>query len=158
DSHGTKHFFNLRHLTAQQPPCDVPPPPDVDSGFALDGSGYKADISLSTQFPQYKRADDIGQFNGNLGSELSTGGSPTIQKDANGVWLSRIDSVRDSDGILREFRVDYGSVASFTNFCPLLPFQPFPSGTTCVETGSTLNLPQKLTLPTGKFYQFHWST
>ncbi len=44
------------------------------------------------------------------------------------------------------------------SFCPLLPFQPFPSGTTCVETGSTLNLPQKLTLPNGKFYQFTWST
>jgi RHS repeat-associated protein len=160
DSHGTKHTFNLRHVDEPGPPslCADPNPTNTDVGLALDGSGYKADITSNRTFPQYQMANDIGQFNGNLGNELSTGGSTTVQTDANGVVLYRIDSVRDSDANLREFRVDYGPVTSLTNFCPLLPFQPLPSGTTCVETGSTLNLPQKLTLPTGKFYQFHWST
>jgi len=158
DSHGTKHPFNLRHVDEPSNGC-VDAEPSTDTGFALDGSGYKATVSANNgNSVQYQMADDIGQFNGNLGSELSTGGSTTIQTDANGVALYRIDSVLDSNGNTQQFRVDFGPVSSLTNFCPLLPFQPFPSGTTCVETGSTLNLPVKLTLPNGKLYQFTWST
>jgi RHS repeat-associated protein len=157
DNHGTKHPFNLRHVIPPNDGCgDLNG--NTDTGFALDGTGYKATVISNGNVVQYEMANDIGQFNGNFGNELSTGGSTTIQTDANGVVLSRIDSVRDSDGFLRQFEIDYGPVTSLTSFCPLVPPQPFPSGTTCVETGSTLNLPQKLTLPTGKFYQFHWST
>src|SRR5262249_10614025 len=106
---------------------------------------------------QYQMADDDGQFNGNLGSELSTGGSTSVHTDPSGVVEYRIDSVRDSDGNIREFSVDYGTVTSQTAFCPILFPNP-PAGTTCVETGRTLNLPVKLSLPTGKFYQFTWSS
>jgi RHS repeat-associated protein len=158
DSHGTKHPFNLRHVVTHPDDRCTDPEPSTDTGFALDGSGYKATITANNGNVQYQMADDIGQFNGNLDSELSTGGSTTIQTGQNNVVLYRIDTVLDSDGNSQQFRVDFGSVTSLTSFCPLLPFQPFPSGTTCVETGSTLNLPQKLTLPNGKFYQFTWST
>jgi RHS repeat-associated protein len=157
DNHGTKHPFNLRHV--DQPPFGCTDSVlSQDSGFALDGSGYKATIGNNANSVSIQLANDIGQFNGNLGSELSTGGSTTVQTDANGIALYRIDTVLDSNGNSQQFRVDFGPVSSLTSFCPLLPFQPFPSGTTCVETGTTLNLPQKLTMPNGKFYQFTWST
>ncbi len=116
DSHGTKHPFNLRHVVTHPDDRCTDPEPSTDTGFALDGSGYKATITANNGNVQYQMADDIGQFNGNLGSELSTGGSTTIQTGQNNVVLYRIDSVLDSDGNSQQFRVDYGSVSSLTSF------------------------------------------
>src|SRR5262249_32853300 len=111
DSHGTKHPFSLRHAIPPNDGCgDLDG--NTDTGFALDGSGYKAQISSNGSSVQYQMADDDGQFNGNLGSELSTGGSTSVHTDPSGVVQYRIDSVRDSDGNIREFRVDYGPVTS----------------------------------------------
>src|SRR6266446_2242736 len=57
-------------------------------------------------------------------------------------------TVNDSNGAAQQFRLDYAQIPIQTSLCGTL--------SNCTEYNGTWNLPVKLTLPTGKFYQFTW--
>jgi hypothetical protein len=120
DNHGTRHTFEVRHVQQPASGCqDLTG--DQQTGMALDGSGITLDIGGNGTTPSFKWADDLGQFNGNIG--LDTLGrtllSSTVQKDANGVEVAETWTVKDSNGTSQTFRVDYAQVSLQTNFCGL---------------------------------------
>ncbi len=138
DNHGTRHPFDVRHTEQPASGC-FDPNPDIQTGMALDGSGITLDIGTNGHTIKFVWADDIGQFNGNA---LDTLGRQTISPPD---W-----TIYDSNGNPQQFRVDYAQVNIQTNLCGTL--------SPCFEDTGVSNLPQKLTLPDGRFYQFTWST
>src|SRR5262249_25660813 len=60
---------------------------------------------------------------------------------------------QDSNGAQQQIRVDFAAVSFQTHFCAILNVGADP----CFEYGTTSQLPQKLTLATGRFYSFTWS-
>lgn len=61
-------------------------------------------------------------------------------------------TVLDSNGNAQSYRLDYAAIDVLTNFCPTAE----PPGGSCSEYSATRVVPEKLTLPTGLFYQFSW--
>ena len=146
DSHGTRHPFELRSLSI--PPGCGGITGSQTSGVALDGSGITMDTSGNASFP-----DNDGPFNGNKQETLGRTvlSTFTSQPDGNGNFYT-LWTVQDSNGNPQQFRVDYSPGTGQTNFCSVAGL------TNCYEYSNHRSFPQKLTLPTGQFYLFTWST
>src|SRR5262249_26272143 len=95
--------------------------------------------------------NDHGPLNGN--SYTTPGISQTDQRDANGNLVTTTWTYQDSNGAQQQIRVDFAAVSFQTHFCAILNVGADP----CFEYGTSSQLPQKLTLATGRFYSFTWS-
>jgi RHS repeat-associated protein len=152
DTHGTTHPFEVRHVDQPAQGC-TDPVGNQNTGVALDGTGYTIAIGANAYSTTISMPNDYGPLNGN--SFATPGVSETDQNDANGHLITTTWTYTDSNGTQQQLRVDYGTVTLQTHLCSLIPNL---GSSPCVEYSSSSQLPQKLTLPTGKFYLFTWST
>ncbi len=151
DSHGTTHPFEVRHVDQPGSGC-ADPVGNQNTGIALDGSGITIAIGSNAYSTTISMPNDYGPLNGN--SFTTSGISETDQNDSNGHLITTTWTYTDSNGASQQIRVDYAPISFLTHFCTILNVGSSP----CTEYGVTSQLPQKLTLPTGKFYLFTWST
>jgi len=151
DTHGTTHPFEVRHVDQPGSGC-ADPVGNQNTGVALDGSGIMIAIGSNGYSTTISMPNDYGPLNGN--SFATSGISETDQNDGNGNLVATIWTYSDSNGVSQQIRMDYAPVSFLTHFCTILNVGSSP----CTEYGATSQLPQKLTLPTGKFYFFTWST
>src|SRR2546422_6131999 len=152
DTHGTTHPFEVRHVDHTPGEGCTDPIANQNTGVALDGTGYTIAIGANAYNTTISMPNNYGPLNGN--SYTTPGISQTNQNDANGNLVTTIWTYSDSNGASQQIRVDYAPVSFQTHFCTILNVGTDP----CVEAGVTSQFPQKLTLPTGKFYLFTWST
>src|SRR5262249_12862727 len=109
-------------------------------------------VGANGNSPTVSMPNNNGPLNGNSFGLPAT--STANQTDGNGNLVSTTWTYTDSNGSAQQFRVDYGTVSMQLHLCQLLDTDSCP----CTEDAQSLQLPQKLTLPTGKFYLFTWST
>ncbi len=165
DTHGTTHPFEVRHEDPQALQCLRSAPPsdprlnlgdlpigNQNTGVALDGSGYTIAIGANASSTTISTPNNYGPLNGN--TYTTPGISQTNTNDADGHLATTTWTYSDSNGNSQQIKVDYTTVTFTTSLCPLLA----TDGSPCTEGGMFSQLPQKLTLPTGKFYFFTWST
>jgi hypothetical protein len=132
---------------------------------ALDGSGIFWDLPNNiiylkdgTQFPLGTLADS----NGNPISPIGTNGvtatnGPTVSLTTPlGVTLGHAQyttwTFKDSNGTPQTYQLTWGAFDVLTNMCHLVPHGIYP----CSEYTLADVRPIRLTLPTGKSYQFSW--
>jgi RHS repeat-associated protein len=162
DTHGTTHPFEVRHEDPVQcyqgevvgtlnPDYGSIPIGNQNTGVALDGSGFTIAIGSNANNTMIGTPNNYGPVNGN--AYTTPGISATNTTDTNGHVVTTIWTYSDSNGIQQTIRVDYTTVLFQTNLCPVLA----TDGSPCTEGSMSSQLPQKLTLPTGKFYFFTWS-
>jgi len=151
DSHGTVHPFEVRHVDQPLSGC-ADQVGNQNSGYALDGTGIMIAIGANAYDTTITMPNDYGPRNGN--SYISPGVSQTMQNDGSGNLIGVTMTYTDSNGASQRIQVDYATVAFQTHFCTILSVGSDP----CYEYATTAQMPVKFTLPTGKFYQFTWST
>lgn len=156
DTHGTTHPFEVRYVEPDgfNCPCggDTPSIGNQNTGVALDGSGFTIAIVSNPYDVTIGTPNNYGPLNGN--TYTTPGISETNTTDSNGKLVSTTWTYSDSNGNQQQIKVDYTTVLFTTSLCPLLATDGWP----CTEGGMSSQLPQKLTLPTGRFYFFTWST
>ncbi len=153
DTHGTRHPFELRHVQQPSVGC-FDTTGNQQTGAALDGSGITLNIGTNGISRIVTWPLDDGTANGNIRDSLGrTTLASAAQYDTNNNKISETWTVQDSNGGSQQFRVDYALLTIQTHFCAVAPL-----ASPCVEGGTTSDLPQKLTLPDNRFYQFTYST
>jgi hypothetical protein len=147
DPEGTKHPIGL-HYESTLYQCNG----NQLTATATDGSGINAQIvngnfgfPVITQKDGTRASSTWRDTNGNLnGGGLGT----SVTQTGGSNYL--IYTVTDSNGNPQQYRVDFTNVTIQTSLCN-------PNVTCYEESGYIWQMPSKLTLPTGKFYQFTWS-
>jgi hypothetical protein len=146
DPEGTKHPTNLQtdSLSCFQPITQAP---------AMDGIGVIANLKAPILLKDGTQSTATG-FEDTNGNEF--GATDTLNRTlvtvTNGSGYT-IYAVTDSNGAAQNYRVDYTTMSTATNYCGSLNHPPL---WTCNETTSNLQVPSKLTLPDNQTYQFAW--
>lgn len=169
DPSGTKHPLALSYtyVGPNQIRCPQAPSGDQITGLTLDGTGVwvqltNAGMSSSQIILKDGTHVENGSWKDSNGNAASAEPSSDMLGRINLVQSagpngSLLWTVTDSNGNPQTFRVDYTNVSVTTNFCPLRTGLTDGSKP-CSEYAQTWQVPSKLTLPDGLFYQFTWST
>jgi RHS repeat-associated protein len=152
---GTKHPFALNQTATQV--CSS----NLSKGPATDGSGVVFDAATNVITLKDGTNGFSEDTNGNLASAAAdtlnrplytTASGPIVtfttplgQTTGTGAQYTTL-TYRDSSGTPQAYRLDYAGFDVSTGFCSGVP--------NCVDTNKTAIVPVRLTLPTGRYYQF----
>jgi RHS repeat-associated protein len=173
DPDGAKHPFPVTDFHTTD---NCTPPVPVLTGPALDGSGmqltvqgpypsYVAQIllkdgtklsSITTQGAAMEDANGntstrtADTLNRNLLVETSVGSTTYVTPLGKTVTFSQYSTytIADSNGSSQIWRIDYAAIDSSHHFCGGLQH--------CGEFNGPMIVPSRLTMPTGRYFQFSW--